>query len=534
MTQKKESSYLKGAMILVIASILVKAIGAIFRIPLTRTVGDYSMGLYSAAYRYYTILLTIATAGLPIAISKMISESRALGRYSEARRIFKIALLTCVGLGVFGTLFMMSFSGPLADIANNREIMVSILTLAPAVLFIAVTAAFRGYFQGHGNMVPTALSQVTEALSRLFIGLVLAVLLIHMGWDDKYVSAGAICGVTIGTLLAALLMISIYVFRRKRAVAEADQTDVPVRSSKRLFRDLMLIAVPVTVGALVMNLTNFIDLLLVTNRLAALGYDSYRTTELFGIYDNYAVPLFNLVPSVIISLNVSITPVIAAAYARKNMEELQQVLTSALRLVVIFAVPAAVGISVLSNPILTLLFGAGDSAGIATPVLSIMSAASVFLCISSLSSTVLQALGKANVPLCTMAVGAVVKIIANYVLIAIPGIELNGAAIGTVLCYAIIAVLNLIYLARFIDFKPNFFKTYLKPLLSSIVMGGLCFMIYYFGRPVIGMIPAVAVSILVSAAVYLLLLYKLGGITTEDVLLLPKGQKIAAILDRRK
>lgn len=506
----------------------------VFRVPLTNLVGDYTMGLYSVAYRYYSILLTIATAGLPIAISKMISESRALGRYRESRRIFRIALLSCASLGLAGMLFLMLFSSPLSGLSNSPEAAVSILTLAPAVLFISIAAAFRGYFQGHHNMAPTAASQVIEALSRLFVGLFLASLLLNMGYADRFVAAGTVGGITVGTGAAALLLFIVSLFLKKKYNAIPEDACSEIRPRGEIFRALMYIAIPVTVGALVINLTNSIDMFLVTNRLAVLGYNHEQTTSLFGIYDNYAVPLFNLVPAIIISLNVSITPVIAAAHVRGDREGMIGTLTSALRLVIMIALPAAIGMSVLSEPILTLLYKAEGSVAIATPVLTIMSIASVFLCMSSLTSTVLQALGKPMVPVLTMAAGAIVKIAANYFLVAIPGIELNGAALGTVLCYLVISVLNLMYLSRFIQFKPSFAKTYLRPLLATLIMGVIVYLIYTFGRGLIGGIPSLALSILFGGICYGVILLLVGGVTREDVVLLPKGEKIANLLRLKK
>ncbi len=535
MTKKQSNTFIKGALILAISNILIKIIGAVFKIPLTRIVGDYAMGLYNTAYTYYTILLTIATAGLPIAISKMISESRALGKYSLAKRIFKMALLTCASLGLFGTVVMLVapsvleafFPSAYAVLFNNPDTIASFWTLAPAVLFISVTAAFRGYFQGHNDMLPTALSQLTEALCRLFVGLALASVFINIGLAQKFVAAGAIFGITVGTLLAGVLLFSIYLHRKKKNPADVDLSD-DTTGNKGIFKNLMSIAIPVTIGALVINLTNFIDTIMIPSRLSSIGvYDLERVTELFGIYTSYAVSLFNLVPNVLISINASITPVVAAAYARGDKEELHKTLTSALRLVIIISAPAAIGISVLAEPILSLLFGAGESASIAAGALTILSLGSLFLCISSLVSTILQSLGKANIPVYNMLIGAGFKLIANFFLIAIPGVELLGAATGTVACYAIISILNLIYLARFIDFKPSFTRTYLRPIIATAVMGVIAYLI---NSVLGGGFISLVVSIGAGAVSYGVVLLAIGGITREDALLLPKGEKIANIL----
>lgn len=534
MTNKQSNTFFKGALILAVSNILIKIIGAVFKIPLTRIVGDYAMGLYNTAYTYYTILLTIATAGLPIAISKMISESRALGKYSLAKRIFRMAVLTCACLGLFGTVVMLVapsvlesfFPSAYSVLFNNPDTITSFWTLAPAVLFISVTAAFRGYFQGHNDMLPTALSQLTEALCRLFVGLALAYLFIKLGFAQKFVAAGAICGITVGTLLAGVLLFCIYLHRKKKAGVEIDESP-DTGDKKTIFKNLMAIAIPVTIGALVINLTNFIDTIMIPSRLSSIGtYSLKRVTELYGIYSSYAVSLFNLIPNVLISINASITPVVAAAYARKDKEALHGTLTSALRLVIIISAPAAVGISVLAEPILSFLFGAGESASIAAGALSILSIGSLFLCVSSLASTILQSLGKANIPVYNMLIGAGLKLLANFFLIAIPGVELMGAAIGTVICYAVIAILNLAYLAKFIGFKPGI-STYLRPIIATVAMGAIA---YFVCSLFSGIFVSLVVSIGAAAIGYAIVLLAIGGITREDVKLLPKGEKIADLL----
>jgi len=530
---KKNASFVKGALILAVASIMVKVIGAIFRIPLTNLVGEYTMGLYSMAYRYYSILLTIATAGIPIAISKMISESRALGRHRETNKIFKTAMGLCLTIGLAGMLVLLIFSRQLALATNDINAVPSITALAPAVLFMACTAAFRGYFQGHENMVPTAVSQIIEALSRLFVGLALAWALLSAGYDGKYVSAGVITGITFGTVLTVLLMVFLALRKRKRETVRSDDVG-EARKSSAILSALLKIAVPVTLGSLVMNVTSAIDMFLITNRLASLGYTSEITTSMFGIYENYALPIFNLVPSIIISLNVSVTPTISAAHAVGDREKLTKTLLSALRIVVIFTLPAAVGISVLSEPVLTILYGAGQDVQIAAPVLTILGIASFFLCASSLTSTSMQALGHATIPLITMLIGAVVKVVANYVLIAIPGIELSGAAVGTVLCYVVITVLNMIFLGRLVGFKPKFFETYIRPIISCSIMGVAVYFVYKVAHPFVGNTVSVVVSIAIGVIIYFAAMIISRGITREDIMGLPKGKWLVAKLFRER
>ncbi len=532
MKAKKEASFIKGALILAAASIIVKIIGAVFRIPLTNLVGSYAMGLYSTAYRYYSILLTVATAGFPIAISKMISESRALGRYKESKKIFKSALSLCFIIGLVGMLALIFGAGALSRATNDENAAISIIALAPAVLFMSCTAAFRGFFQGHSNMTPTALSQILEALCRLLFGLFLAWFFLSRGFAEKYIAAGTISGITIGTALTVLLMLFLAVLKKRKDSEELDECGKE-RTSGRIVKDILKLAVPVTLGSLVMNLTSAIDMFLITNRLAVIGYTSEQTTSLFGIYDNYALPLFNLIPSIIISLNVSVTPTISAAYARGDKEGLSKALLTALRIVVIFTLPAAVGVSVLSEPILSVLYKSAADVSIAAPVLSVLGLASFFLCASSLTSTVLQAMGKPTVPLITMLCGAVIKIVANYVLISIPGVELIGAAVGTILCYIAITVINMVYIAKKVGFKPPFVRTYVKPLAGCAIMGVIVFFAYSVASKFLPGIIAVGGAVVLGAAAYFVSLLLLGGIEREDVLGLPKGEKMAKLLFRK-
>ncbi len=534
MTKKKAASFVKGALILAVASILVKVIGAVFRIPLTNLVGAYTMGLYSYAYRYYSILLTIATAGIPIAISKMVSESRALGRPRETGKIFRTAMGLCITIGLAGTLSLMAVSGFLAkNVIMDINVIPSIVALSPAVLFMAVTAGFRGYFQGHENMVPTALSQIIEALSRLLVGLALAYLLLYYGFAEKYISAGVILGITIGTVLTVILMVAL-LMRKRLSEGKLPDEGGECRSTSTILKAILAVAVPVTLGSLVINLTTTIDSALIPICLSWLGYDSIETTTMYSIYDNYALPLFNLVPQIIISLNVSVTPTISAAHAVKDYEKLSKTILSALRIVVIFTLPAAVGISVLSKPILSILYTSASDVAVAAPILTVLGLASFFLSASSLTSTSMQALGRAELPLITMAVGAAVKFAANYFLIPIPGIELMGAAIGTVLCYIVITVLNMILLRRVAKFRPPLGETFIRPLISCAIMGAVVYFTYKFCAPLVGNFVSVAASIILGVIVYFAAMILLRGITKEDVMGLPKGEKIAKLIFKDK
>lgn len=500
---------------MVAANFLVKIIGAVFKIPLAHILKEEGMALFSSAYNLYAILFVIATAGLPVAVSKMVSESVAKNNEAEARKIFHAALSLLTVIGLLGACVLFFCSGFLAKGISTEDgaapgIALGIMCIAPAIFFVAVLSAFRGYFQGRSSMTPTALSEVAEALGKLVIGLLLASLLLPTGLVNS--ASGAVLGVTGGSLLGCLTIIVIYLIDKSKMKTARLPSTQTVRSTRKILLQLAAIAVPITLGAAVSSLTNLIDLFMIRQRLgtltvspelyaAMLGYYglpgsdvaigahlSGKATEvLYGAYSGYAIPMFNLPLTIVTALSMCLVPAISGSFALKNMNQARRLTEVSVRLTALFALPCAAGLSLLASPILTVVYNNAR----AQSMLSILGWAVIFVCLVSVTTAILQAAGRVMVPVASMAAGALVKIAANFILLAVPDINIGGAPLSTILCYFTIAVLNLIAIHRVIRPKFQLVSCVIKPIFAAVLM---CAAAYFTYQAVGGWLGAAALA----------------------------------------
>ena len=551
----KKQTFLQGTLILLIANAVTKVIGALFKIPLAYIIDKEGMAVFNTAYQFYVLLFIVATAGLPVAVSKMVSERLAMDDYYETKRIFRCAMTLIVALGILGACVLFFFAEPLANIVKDTATIASIKMVAPALIFVAVMAGFRGLFQGTQNMIPTALSEVVEALGKPVIGCVLAYVLVSRGIEIA--SAGAIAGVTAGTVAGAALMMLIY--SRTRASIFHGHPAAPVNPLPvgRIYKSLIIIAVPITIGACVSSITTLIDTVMVRSRLQSILFspeqaralfDYYQASELstlltqgrlgeqaarwlYGAYSGYAATLFNLPLTLIMSLSISVVPAISSAFAIKNRKEVQKITASSLRITVLFAMPCTIGLSVMAKPVLNLLYNDTTT----SQMLEILAIAIVWVTLLSVSTTILQGAGRVWIPVINMGIGALVKAVSNYILIGIPSINILGASISTNICYFVIAVLNLFWVMKVTRVRLSILDFIVKPLFATAVMGAGTLVVYtlltkYLPSPSIVTI----LSIAVGALLYLAVLFLVGGIKREDVVMLPKGEKLAGIMQKYK
>lgn len=554
--KKKKSAgqgFLHGALILVIANVLVKVIGAGFKVPLTYMIGPDGMGIYSVAYEVYKWLFIVATAGLPIAISKMVSESMVEGNGKLARRIFQVAMTVLVSFGFVGTLVLMVGANFFADAFKNSLANYAIMALAPSLFFVCIMSAFRGYFQGMQDMVPTAVSEVTEAIGKLVFGILLAYLLYPYG--IQYAAAGAVLGVSLGTIMGALVLSLIYRNRKRNgvySVKEFMNEQKPLPRKREIIKKLIAIAVPITIGASVFSLTTLIDAYMVMGRLQTIaGIGERAASTLYGYFSSYVVPLFSFPPTLVVSLGISVVPALSAALKRRDEKQAGLTINSGLRIAALIAFPAAIGMCVLAGPILQLVYHVEDRltpeilsnvavaegllqmdiVTIVTRLLNIMAIPIIFVSLVSVMNSILQAAGKTRVPVYTMVVGGVLKVIVNYILVATPSINILGAPIGTNICYFVILLLDLAAIRKYIKVKIDFKGIFLKPLAASLVMGVVAYY-GYKGLYALTNISSVSalLSICVAALVYLVGICLIGGIAREDIRTLPKGETIESVL----
>ncbi|MEG1999937.1 MAG: polysaccharide biosynthesis protein [Evtepia sp.] len=522
-TQHK-STFFGGAAILAVGIAIVKVIGALYKIPLGRMLDDIGFGHFNNAYAIYNLLLMISTAGLPVALSKTISEADALGRRNQVRRVFSVALITFLALGTISCLIMFIYAKPLALWQGDGLAAPAVRTMALSCFFVCAISAFRGYAQGHGDMIPTAISQIVEALTKLIVGLGLAFYLLQMGFDSSIAAAGAIGGVTVSGLVALIFLIVLHSRNASREKG-LDRADPP----GHILSDLAKIAIPITLSASVVPITTYLDTVQVQTRLQdALGYSESMAVGMYGCYQK-AVTIYNLPSSFMVALTACIIPAIAACIAKRDSHGAGQISESALRMGSLLACPAGIGLAVLSGPIIYLIYPETDQA-VGSACLLTLGIASIFVCMMLLCNSILQAGNHAGLPIWFIAIGSATKLGINYVLVGLPQFGIIGAPIGTLVCFVMVSVMELIAIKKVIPCPPSYRRVFVKPLFASLVMGGAVWAANGFFTGLIGPNFAAILAILVGCGVYLVMILALRILSKEDLALMPKGDKIAKIL----
>lgn len=527
MAKESRQSFISGAAVLAGAVAVTKVIGALYKIPLGNLLDKEGMAHFYVAYNIYSLLVILSTAGLPLALSRLVSRAHALGQENQKRRVFHVALglFLCIGAVCSGV--MLLFPQQLAALLHDSQAAPAILALSPSVLCVCLISAIRGYTQGQGNMKPTAASQVMESACKLLVGLSLAWLLLRAGQPSHMAAAGAITGVTVGSVLS-LTMLSLYLLRNR---SRRTGYDVP-GSRREIAAELLRIGVPITVGSVGMSCITLLDQMLVMATLQdKLGLSEEMATALYGEY-TFGMTLFNLPSSFIYPITISLIPVIGAALARRDERSACVQTESAFRVTALLALPAGVGLSVLARPILDLLYPAvPETAAAASYHLSVLGIACIFVCLMVMTGGVLQAYGWEYIPVLSLLCGGALKVAANYLLVADPAVGIKGAPVGTLCCYVLITVINLIAIHRCVPRRPDYFAVFFRPAAATALMAvtarGSCTLLL---RVLDGSRLAVLLAIALAVAVYAMAAVLLRAVTRQDLLALPKGEKIADLL----
>lgn len=539
---QKKSTFFGGAAILAVSAIFVKVIGAIYRIPLGNILPDDVMGDYNAAYNIYNFFLTISTAGLPVALSKTISEANALGRRNQVERVFRVAFSTFLTLGLVSFFCMTVLAGPLAEYAiSNPKAVYCIMALAPSVLCVCVMSSFRGYFQGHFNMMPTGVSQIIEAGSKLLVGLALAMFCMKQ-FGEAFGSVGAIIGVSFGSVVALVFIIFLFLKNRRQNRRQKSQSADKPEPAGVILSNLLKLAIPITLGSAATSIVTLIDTKLVMSQLTAIFHSVDGLTlaadgtgaaldaarSLYGIYSK-TMSIYNLPFSMMVPLTACIIPAVSAALARRDRREAQKISESALRVGLLLALPMGMGLCALGGPIMGLLFPRIDTA-VAGPLLSVLGIASIFVALQLLCNSILQANGMVNLPIVAVVIGGLVKIAVNYTLVGNPAIRINGAPVGTLCCFLVVDILEMLIIRRAIPQPPSFLRALLKPLAAALVMAAAAWASYGLLNRFLGNALSTVGAIGVGVIIYLILVLALRAISPDDLALMPKGDKIAKIL----
>ena len=538
----KQNTFFGGAAVLAAGILVVKLIGLFYKIPLLNIIGEQGTADFGNAYNIYAVLLTVSTAGLPVAVSKLVSEANALNRRNQVRRTFRLALVLFLTLGLISFLVMFFRADALAGMMNDSKAAAGIRALAPAVVCVGCLAALRGYSQGHSNMAPTSVSQIIEALCKLVVGLGLAFWLVKQGKDPDVAAAGAITGVTVGTVVALVYMVLDFFLSRGRE--DTHGTDRP-DSAGSILANILKIAVPITLSSSMVGIVTVIDSSLVQGQLqSALNLTEKASRTLYGNYSG-ALNIYNLPTSLMAAITASVIPAVSAALARRDRRGAARITGSALRITALLSFPMGVGLFVLGTPIIRLLFPSLN-VEVAGPLLSTLGIATPFVCMVLVCNSVLQAHGFINLPVIVMVLGGIVKIVNNYNLVGAIGIA--GAPVGNILCFGLALVLDLVVITRVIPNRPRLLPIFVKPAIASAIMGGAAWAVYGLLSRVLtaeqvneagetirvvsrmGNALGIFLAIAVAGVVYLVLVVAIRAISKDDLALMPKGDKLARLL----
>lgn len=582
--KSSSQTFLKGAMVLSISMVIVKICGMVYKIMLTRI---YSMfgdqyagigtGLYSNAYEIYIPLFTLATAGFPIAVSRLISESIAKERYKDVRQIYKVSrpFFVIMGIVCFGLMIGMSFV--YINIVKSPYSIYAIMMLAPSIFFGCLVSIYRGYFEGQRNMAPTAISEIVEAVIKMVLGLALAYLVMKLGlssyettgtvfgqvFDSEkdamytliaYSVASAIFAISLGGFFSYIALKIIYK-RIKNDIPEEYYTNsVDARSQRETLKLLLKTAIPIGLAAVVMSISSTIDTMVIQNVLYNMAVNKREAllsqfggrlddmipvnptaenpitihTYLLGAF-SCALTVMQLVTAVTQVFGTSAMPSVTNAYTKGDKAELKKSIETVLKLTMLFTFPAGIGMFVLSYPILSLLYD-GYIAVIGAGVLRVMGWSVIVVAASTPICSMLQGVGKIDMPLKLYSIAMVIKIAANYAFVNIVSINIVGAAVGSLVSFIFVCIAGMYFLIKHTGVTPDFLNTIIKPFISAVLCGGAAYLTYQLISEYMPSVAATLVSIAVAAVIYIILLLLLHTFSENEINMLPKGKKIVTIL----
>lgn len=545
----QEKSFQRGALLLLCSAVIVKLIGALFKIPLSSKycLGDLGFGYFSSAYDLFTPFYALAMAGFPVAVSKTVSEYLAKGRYNDVKQMLNVSRRVYLSAGLICFLCLSAVIYPFSRLTDSTGAGIySLFAMTPSVIFCCLMSSYRGYYQGLNNMLPTAVSELLEALCKLVLGFGFGLLTVKITGNVAFGAAAAIFGITVGTAVSTLYLKLYYRFKGD-GISPVKLSGSPILGGRSAAKALVLIAVPVALASLAGNIALIIDALTVRRQLSALDESSFNIIRemyaysvadynktaaapitngelsalLYGIRGK-AYTLFNLVPTLTTVIGVSAVPVIAGLNAEKDYKALNRNLNSALKLVSLISLPAGIGLFVASDRIMGLLYDSAASVEIGAPMLKLFGIAAVFAGIGIPLTGILQAMGKQKTALINIGAGAAVKLIIGMLTVSVPEINVKGAALGTLVCYAVIFVLHMAVLLKSKETALDIKAVFFKPLAAALFCGVAAQMVLYIGNSFF----ITTLAILAAVLVYMICLILLKTLAEEDLMSLPQSEKL--------
>lgn len=539
---KKQVSFMKNVLMLMIAQVLIKILGFLYRLVIINIegFGDIGNGYYATGYQIYSLLLTLSSVGIPTVISKLVSERVAIGDHKGAHRIFRTALKTFTTIGVVMSLGLFLGADFIAkNIINVEGVRYTLMVLAPAIMFVAAGAVMRGYFAGLGTMKPTSITQTLEQ----FLNCLLTITFVYctIGKDTAIMAAAGNLSSTIAILIAFIYIVIFYRKQRKEILEDCkNQTvEMETKTTKQILKIIFAVSIPMTIGSLVAELNATIDTLTVSNCIQTafqgIIQGGKEALELKAMQLSGMVSKIETIVRLPLAINAAfctaLVPAIAASLARKDRETAVKRLSFSFFLTIIIILPCAVGLVVLAEPILKTIYpNYSDGASI----LAITSISMTFVALSYVINGGLYGLGKTHVPAIALAIGAGVKTILNIILVSNPKINILGSPISSAICQAINFAICSFYLSKYIKLDIKIIKHIIKPLISAGIMGLVAYGTHYVLIDRIGNSKATIIAILIGAIIYVVMLIATKTLSKEDMYMIPFGTKLYKILVKLK
>ncbi len=579
-SKKVTQSFALGAFIMAIGMLIVKVAGAAFKVPLAYILGGVGQGYFGIAYSLYTPLYALATAGLPMAISRMVAKNMADKRYKDVRMIHKVSVPMFVCTGLIGSLLMILGSGLCVKFTNSPEAFYSILALAPTVFFSCMISIYKGYYEGLRNMIPTAVSEIVEAIGKVVFGLGFAYLAVEYGMNEyrnhgmvfgkfceneisarsatlPLASAGAVLGITFGAIMGYLYILIKYKISGDGITHEELESSQPARPKKVLIKSLLKISVPIALGAIIINLASAIDTMLIPHRLdnimrnsPQILLDTYsglipaevvasgKTHNFLAGCFAYMSTITMLLPTITQGFAISALPNVTSSWVKGIKDKIKNNIETVLKITSIIAFPAGIGMSVLAYPIMDLIYntmGKNNQAGeiaVAAQIMSIYAIGIIFTAISTPICSMLQAVGRADLPVKILTIGMFIKVFLNYYLVGIPEINIQGAGIGTLMCYLFVCIAGIVLLSRETKLKFDFQTILVKPLLCAVICGLSAYLSHNLLMNILNCKISTIISIGIAALIYVISLFFSRCLTSSDLISIPGCKKIVKVLEK--
>ncbi|MBQ7667904.1 MAG: polysaccharide biosynthesis protein [Clostridia bacterium] len=527
MAQVKKQTFMKGIIILFISQMLIKLLGFVYRVAITNLdgFGDIGNSYFGAAFQVYTVILAISTVGIPSALAKLVAERVATGNLKGAHRVFKVALQLFTVVGIVFSVFMFVTAGWVSDVIKNPGVKYSLWTLSPSVYFVAIAAVIRGYFQGYCDMKPQASSQVIDQVAKCLFTIALAVSFI--GHTPEIMAAAATFGATVGTVVSFLYLL-MYYNRHKKGIwqdirdAKDKENEFKVESTKRIIKNIISLSIPIALGAVITSMAGMVNLLTVIPRLLDAGHSQEEAQALYGIISGKSDTILNLPLAINIAFATSLVPNISAALAVGNKEDASKKISFSVFCTILITLPAAVGLSVLSEPLIATIFPNAPAGGY---YIRASAFAVIFMALAQTLNGSLQGMGKVYTPAIAIIIGAIIKYISNYILVY--NIGIMGAAYSTIICYFVAATISFCVLNSKIHLKLKITKVIIKPLLASLTMGIVA---YYSYTYLLSLIHSRTISTLsavgIAMVIYAFMLFALNTFDREELEAMPVLNKL--------